>query len=44
LSREIKIFVESTKYSLEESLRLLFDQKSQAYAENYVTYFIDMAQ
>ncbi|CAD8060371.1 unnamed protein product [Paramecium primaurelia] len=44
LSREIKIFVEQTKYSLEESVRQLFDQKNQAYAETYVTYFIDMAQ
>ncbi|CAD8064462.1 unnamed protein product [Paramecium sonneborni] len=44
LSREIKMFVEQTRYSLEDSLRLLFDQKNQAYAENYVTYFIDMAQ
>ncbi|CAK81825.1 unnamed protein product (macronuclear) [Paramecium tetraurelia] len=44
LSREIKMFVEQTKYSLEESLRQLFSQKNQAYAEAFLTYFIDMAQ
>lgn len=42
LTKEIKAFVESQKYALDEALKMLNDQKNRAYAENYVNVFLDI--
>lgn len=43
LTRDIKGFVEQRKYELDEAFKTLNDQKSKAYAENFVNVFLDMS-
>jgi programmed cell death 6-interacting protein len=43
LTKEIRGYVEQSKFQLDEAFKMLNDQKNKAYAENFVNVFLDMS-
>jgi programmed cell death 6-interacting protein len=43
LSKDISEFVDKKRYELEETLKVLNDQKNKAYEDNYVNALLDIA-